>query len=89
MPEEYLIPRLSARGYEALRALPILNLPDTFDGWRKMIADRRLEYGQRAFVVVEVDVYPDEYTTFCKARRHAYNLKTLADFVCEKRAAQK
>jgi hypothetical protein len=87
--DEFLLPRLTANDYKVLKTLPVRDLPATYDQWKKMIADRRLECLRVGSAVVEVDVHAEEYIRFCGERGHGYNLKTLEDFVTEKRAAER
>jgi len=81
--EEYLIPKIAAKDYDAFRRIINADFPYTYDEWLKLMAERRLEHERRQFIAREIEVNPDEFTRYCRAKGSSYNLKTLEDFTAE------
>jgi hypothetical protein len=80
----YELPIIEAADYDAFRDLPTHDLPNTYNEWLKLFAERKLEYGQRGFRIVEVKVNSREFARYLSATGQRGNLKTLADFTLEK-----
>jgi hypothetical protein len=85
MDEIYDLPIIRADDYDAFRRIPTRDLPDTYNEWLKLIAERRLERGRLGFQVVEIQVNSGEFTRYLTTNGQAANLKTLADLCIEKR----
>jgi hypothetical protein len=82
--DPYELPLISADDYNAFRAIPTLDLPDTYHEWLKLFAERKLEHARRAFRIVEVKVNSREFARYLAAKGTSGNLKTLSDFAIEK-----
>jgi len=82
--EPYELPVIRSDDYDAFRAIPTLDLPDTYDEWLKLFAERKSEHAQRAFRIIEIKVNSHEFARYLAAKRTPGNLKTLSDFTIEK-----
>jgi hypothetical protein len=75
--------------YDAFRRFSGPDVPDTFEKWSKMIADRRREESLRGADVRDMDVNPHEFARYCNATGQSYNLAILRHFVEAKACGQR
>jgi hypothetical protein len=85
MDNIYELPIIAANDYDAFRRIPTLDLPNTYDEWLKLIAERRLERDRLGFQIVEIQMHSSEFIRYLAPHGQPANLKTLADLCREKR----
>ncbi len=59
-------PSIRAQDYDAFQLITDNNLPSSFDQWTNEQFEKITKEGAHR-TVVEVEVYPDEFTEFCRA----------------------
>jgi hypothetical protein len=81
--DSYELPIISQNDYDAFRRIPTRDLPDTYNEWLKMLAERKLEHARLGYRIIEVKVNPHEFARYLTTAGQPGNLKTLADFTLE------
>jgi hypothetical protein len=84
MDNEYVLPVINANDYDAFLCLPTRDLPNTYDEWLDLAAQRKLENARLGHRVVEVQVNSGEFAKYLGRTGQPGNLKTLRDFTIEK-----
>jgi hypothetical protein len=87
--EEYLIPKIARDDYVAFERLIHTGLPATYDEWLKLMEQARLENERRQIIVRAIEITPQEFVRYCWAKRCAYSIKTLEDFIIGKAAGNR
>ena len=82
--DPYELPLIRADDYDAFRAIPTLDLPDTYDEWLQLFSERKLEHAQRGFRIIEVEINSGEFTRYLRAKGTSANLQILRNFTIEK-----
>jgi hypothetical protein len=77
----YFLPRIAPRDYETFRDFIHPHAPNTYDEWADLMMQRRNEFARRGFDIVEVNVNPNEFTSYCASTGEARDLAALARFV--------
>lgn len=83
MNDEYILPVINPADYDAFRRLPTRDLPDAYDEWLNLQAQRSLEYSRLGFRVIKVQVNLGEFTRYLARIGETANLKTLTDLALE------
>lgn len=77
-------PVIHEHDYEAFRAFPNLNLPDTYDEWRKLTEDIRRQRDLMGEKVILVEINPREFAMFHETRGIAMDVTSIGRFAMEK-----
>jgi hypothetical protein len=65
MEKDYLLPHVLPRDYHEFRTLMGVNVPQSYEEWRELIATRTREEAQRGDNVKDIAVAPAEFARFC------------------------
>jgi hypothetical protein len=76
------LPRIAAADFEAFRGLMKDDIAPTFEIWSERYKER-LTYWGNISRVVEVDVHPDKFSSFCHRHSRGHNAKSLYDFAAD------
>lgn len=87
--ETIYLPLINPGDYDAFRDLMKGYLPNTYDEWGDLHVKRATDILGRGDRYVEVKVYPDEFTDYCRANGHVPNPIILDRYAVEKRARDK
>ena len=77
--EKLFLPVITSADYKAFRSLMKDEIPATFDEWLHRYHEC-VSYWRTERCVVDVDINPDEFRSFCLAEAIGYNANSLSVF---------
>jgi hypothetical protein len=87
--EEVFFPIIRQKDYDAFWRLTDGDLPDTFEEWREQHSKSVAERRRQGALVFDVEVYPEDFATFCKKGNLPPNTEILNDFAEEEARRQR
>lgn len=87
--EEAFFPIIRPKDYDAFWRLTSGDLPDTYDEWREHHSKSKTERRLQGAVVIDVEVYPEDFATFCKKGNLPPSTEILIDFAEEEARRQR
>jgi hypothetical protein len=86
--EEVFFPIIRPKDYDAFWRLTNGDLPDTYEEWREQYSKSKAERARQGAVVIDVEVYPEDFATFCKKSDLPPSTEILIDFAEEEARRQ-
>lgn len=85
-PQPYLLPRLTEAAFPDLQVLMMAEeeFPRSYEEWQSLWDDRRREEEGNGFKVIWIDVIPEAFAKFCRARSKPASWITLGDYITAK-----
>jgi hypothetical protein len=81
------LPRIKPENYQAFRAILTNDIPEAFEKWERMIANKADEHRlkwQPDCNIVDVEINPEEFTVYCRRVWSKRKLETLFRLATEK-----
>jgi hypothetical protein len=82
-PSRYY-PVIHEHDYVAFRAFPNLDLPNTYDEWRKLTEDIRRQRDLMGEKVILVEINPHEFAAYCRSSGMTMDSTSIGRFAMEK-----
>lgn len=85
-PQPYLMPRVSESAFTELQVLMLAEeeFPRSYGEWDALWTDRRKEVESEGYKPVFIDVIPEAFGKFCKARKLPCSWTTLGQYITAK-----
>jgi hypothetical protein len=87
--DEVFLPIIRLKDYDAFWRLTNGDMPDTYEEWLDLHKQSKTERRQRGGVVIDVEVYPNEFAGFCTERHIDPDAKSLGDYALEEARRQR
>jgi hypothetical protein len=81
------LPLIQAKDFETFRAMLGADLPDAYDDWRNLVADRSHNVARGGHVARGIEVNPDEFAVWLTAHGTDRSAKGLDNFAFFKGSA--
>ncbi len=82
------LPLIRSPEYDGFKRIPTRGLPGTFPEWDKACGQAALQISRSGDQPVRVEVSPNEFAAFCRARKKPADLQGIRDFVAERFARE-
>jgi len=82
------IPLIRGQDFDGFKRIPTHGLPASFAEWDKERSQEALQVSRGGDLAVRVEVSPNEFAAFCRARKKRADLQMLTDFIAEKFARE-
>ena len=82
------LPLIRGPEYDGFKRIPTRGLPGSFPEWDKACGQVALRISRDGDLAVRVEVSPNEFAAFCRARKKPADLQGIKDFVAEKFARE-